>query len=339
MYSCTWNAYRGFDDIGRMWTAIGDAAGRADVAAHADELLQAAPKVLAALQASLNKTVFSTGSPRAPRCVPTGADPSDPPVGCLGDFRGYPELMYAGVLTHQQADDLYTHLSYGNESALVTRPMTLGCSGYNNKQTTYTAYGMAYGLLQHDMVERFLLHYFGMSAHTYTRGTWTTPEAAHPDRDVGSTDYVAAGVHTAPTYLKWALVFEDPNSRTVWLGKALPREWLAVGMAPVTVTNATTRYGRVSYTMAADPAGAGTYRIRANVSLPAAYGSAAGPAGGLKLRLRAPIAHAGQLSSVSVGGKAWPAIDAKAETVDFAQDALLPTVLKEMQDITATFKV
>ena len=46
------------------------------------------------------------------------------------------------------------------------------------------------GLLAHDMVERFLLHYFGFgSAHAYTRGTVTTPEASSPDRDVGSTDY------------------------------------------------------------------------------------------------------------------------------------------------------
>ena len=65
----------------------------------------------------------------------------------------------------------------------------------------YTAYGMAYGLLQHDMIERFLLHYFGMSAHTYTRATWTTPEAAHPDRDVGSTDYVAAGVRASHPHI------------------------------------------------------------------------------------------------------------------------------------------
>ena len=84
---------------------------------------------------------------------------------------------------------------------------------------------MGYGLLVYDFVERFLLHYFGMSAHTYTRGTWTTPEATHPDRDVGSTDYVAAGVHTAPTYLKWMLLFEEPNNQTVWLAKAMPREW------------------------------------------------------------------------------------------------------------------
>lgn len=83
--------------------------------------------------------------------------------------------------------------------------MTLGCAGYNNKQVTFWAYGIPYGLLQcvpappwhglfvvsqilvvhlpglllpisltglmcrHDMVERFLLHYFAMSAHTCER--------------------------------------------------------------------------------------------------------------------------------------------------------------------------
>ena len=51
------------------------------------------------------------------------------------------------------------------------------------------------------------------------------PEAAHPDRDVPSTDYVAAGVMTAPSYLGWALKFEELESRTLWLAKATPRAW------------------------------------------------------------------------------------------------------------------
>lgn len=140
-YSCHANVYRGFVDAGEMWKRVGAAAGRSDVVAHADELLTAAPKLLAALNASLNRTIYPTHDPRAPRCVPTGADPpakpADPPPSCsYGDFRGYPELMYAAVLSPQQADDLYTHLAYGNGSALPTRPMTLGCTGYNNKQTT-----------------------------------------------------------------------------------------------------------------------------------------------------------------------------------------------------------
>jgi len=194
-YSCTANAWRGIADIGAMWAKVGAAAARADVTAHAEELLAAAPKMYADLQASLSRTIYETGNPRAPRCVPTGSNPSTPPVGCLGDFRGIPELMYSAALTAEQTDDLFTYYMYANDSRMPTRPMTLGCSGYNNKCSTYTAYGMAYGLLSHDMVERFLLHYFGFgSSHAYTRGTHTTPEASHPDREVGSTDYVAAGV-------------------------------------------------------------------------------------------------------------------------------------------------
>ena len=188
---------------------------------------------------------------------------------------------------------------------------------------------MAYGLLAHDMVERYLMHWFGMSAHTYTRGSWTTPEATHPDRDVGSTDYVAAGVHTAPTYLKWALVFEEPNSRTVWLGKALPRGWLAPDTAPVVVERAPTRYGRVGYSLKAETSaehaaanGAASYRVRANVTLPASFVGAGAPPGGLRLRLRAPVALVGKMASVAVGGKPWAKFDAKAETVDFAKSEL-----------------
>ena len=64
------------------------------------------------------------------------------------------------------------------------------------------------------MIERFLLHFFAYSAHGYTRGTWTTPEACSPDKDVASTAYVAAGVVTAPVYLRWALVFEEPENKT-----------------------------------------------------------------------------------------------------------------------------
>lgn len=341
-YSCTGNTFRGFEDAGLMWKQIAVATGRDDIAAHADELLQTAPKVLAAMQASLNKTIFATGNPRAPRCVPSGADPATPPElpeGTLGDFRGYPELMYSATLSSEQANDVYTYLSYGNNSLLGTRPMTLGCTGYNNKQTTYTAYGMAYGLLVHDMVERFLLHYFGMSCHTYTRGTWTTPEAVHPDRDVGSTDYVAAGVHTAPTYLKWALLFEEPNSRTVWIGKALPREWLTPGETPVVVDNATTRYGRVSYTLsAAALQGRSSYTVTANVTLPTTYvGAVLGPSGGVRLRLRTPLDFVGAMKRVTVGGVEWPTFDPEAETVDFGAAQLTLAVLHDMKRIVVYY--
>ena len=125
--------------MGRTWAVLARSTGRADLAAHSQELLTAATPMREHLQASLQKTIHATGNPRAPRCIPTGADPPPTgavplPTGCLGDFRGFPELMYSGALTHEQADDLFLYLTYGNDSRLVTRPMTLACTGYNNKQ-------------------------------------------------------------------------------------------------------------------------------------------------------------------------------------------------------------
>ena len=194
-----------------------------------------------------------------------------------------------------------------------------------------------------------------MSAHTYTRGTWTTPEAVHPDRDVGGTDYVAAGVMTAPTYLKWALLYEEPDNRTLWVAKALPRDWLALGSGPgggpgggaragagagVVVEKATTRYGRVSYRLqpTQDPT-TKAYTIRANLTLSATFAVRA-PAGGVRLRLRAPLPYAGKLKSVTVGGEAWAAIDAAAETVDFAAAKLTAELITSgLPDIVATFEL
>ena len=71
--------------------------------------------------------------------------------------------------------------------------------------------------------------------------------------------------------------------------EALPRAWLGVGVDAVAVRNATTRYGRVSYTMqAVAPADGAAFEVHANVTLPPTYADAAtAPAGGVRLRLRA----------------------------------------------------
>ena len=75
-----------------------------------------------------------------------------------------------------------------------------------------------------------------------------------------------------PLCLKWMLAFEEPETRTVWLGKAVPRDWLVAGEAPLVAERLTTRYGRVSLRLAvAESSGAasGGYTVRANVTVPA----------------------------------------------------------------------
>ena len=147
------------------------------------------------------------------------------------------------------------------------------------------------------------MHFYAASAHGYTRGTWTTPASSNlANRDEPAVEYTSTGVHTVPVYLKWMHVFEEPETHTLWLAKALPRDWLVPGEAPLVVERATTRYGRVSFSMTV---GTGSsYTVAVNVTLPASFATA-GPTGGLRVRVRAPLAHAGKLSGVTVGGKAW----------------------------------
>lgn len=346
LYSGAINVYRGILELGRVWEKIaakGAGSMSEEIAKHAKELSSVAPAMLEQIQSSLDQTTYATGNPLAPRCVPSGADPTKPlPEGAKGDFRGFNEMAFGGVLTSRQLDDVWRHLAYGNETNSTQKPMTMSCTGYNAKCSTYTAYGMAYGLLQHDMVERALVHMQMLTLHTYTRGTWTTPEARGADPSVGSTDYVAAGVHTAPIYLKWMLVFEEPNTRTVWLAKATPRDWLGVAAAttPVEVSGATTRYGRVGFRMQrvqqTNSSSGGGCAVLASISLPDSYASAeTQPSGGVRFRLRAPVEHAGKMSAVTLGGgkTKWTDFDAKAETVNFAAKALTPELIAQLGDI------
>ena len=84
-----------------------------------------------------------------------------------------------------------------------------------------------------------------------SRGSWSTPEVANVvDRDERTVAFAAAGEVLAPVYLKWMLCYEEPESRTLWLGKATPREWLAAGEAALVAANLTTRYGRITFSLA-----------------------------------------------------------------------------------------
>ena len=72
----------------------------------------------------------------------------------------------------------------------------------------------------------------------------------------------------------------------------------------------------------------GGYTVRASVAVPASFATA-GPSGGLRVRLRVPLAYAGKLSGVTVGGAAWSAFDAAEETVDFSAAALTADVIQD----------
>ena len=59
---------------------------------------------------------------------------------------------------------------------------------------------------------------------------------------------------------------------------------------------------------------------------------------GLVLRIRAPMAHAGKLSGVTVGGQALAHFNASAETIEFTAAQLTPALVESgLPAIVATF--
>ena len=203
-YASAAELYRAFTDIGEVWAAVGKSSGRADVAVHGAKLLELAPMLYNDLHVSMNKTVkvSSSGehcwSPIATANAESTVAPPGPSSPELSTFRAFSELLWSGALTPTQAADI-TNGAAGGSSCGAQRFLALGSPGIGGATiATPTAFGFGHALLQHDEVEKFLLHYFAISAHAYTRGTFTTPESSDiGDRDVPPMHYASAGVHVS----------------------------------------------------------------------------------------------------------------------------------------------
>ena len=186
--------------------------------------------------------------------------------------------------------------------------------------------------LQADLVREYLLLVFAISAHAYTRGTHIAPESTPIDRAAASPPFATPAGLTAPLFLKWLLVFEDPIAHGIWLCRALPRAWLAQGES-LSVDAVPTAYGRIGYSLSSAIASHGT--VHANLSLSSMM-LAAPPPGGVVLRLRVPYTALGKrlmLRNATVGGRAWPRINSTDATIHFGTGQLTREI-----DIVATFE-
>lgn len=259
-YSSAAATARGYLELGRVWSSLGESGSREngqpepfqEMVAMGTELQTTAAVLRHDMEVSMNRTMIeSDPTANGTRCWPFMAEPDG--RNCTNvhlnnvevtPWRTYAEWMYSGMLTKGQVDDIYTNLGQGGLLNLGS----LGPHGW----FVMISHGLAYGLLQHDMIDRFLLHFYSHSAHDYTRGTWTTPEGVGLDSAASFDEiYAAPGELTVPIYLRWALLFEDPEARALWLCKALPREWLADGES-VTFHGAPTRYGNLSMGLHSD---------------------------------------------------------------------------------------
>ena len=343
--------WRGFRDLGSALTAAAAGNGSATAAVMLGRnLTAAAPPILADFQRSMR---LSAVPGRYPRCRPYVA--GDLTCGELNaseagsarasePWRTYSEALYSGGVERPAVEELlawHQTAPIAGGAGLGSR-LKLGIPSGSGSDvssggdlSTFTVHGWGYGLLQADLIEPFLLQAYALSAHAYTRGTWVAPESSLLDRDAVNVPFATPAGLTAPLLLKWALVFEHPITHTVWIGRAVPRDWLdsATRAAGVVAAEVPTAYGRLGLTITPLRRG----EIRVAVTAPAEWGEkmAARPPGGLAIRVRTP----GRLTiaSVTVGGAAWSTFNVTLEAVLFPSTSLTPNVIAGLQSVVLRY--
>ena len=115
----------------------------------------------------------------------------------------------------------------------------------------FISYGYAQMLLRLDRVEEYLLFLYSHRFHDHTPGTWTAGEVAGITG--GTATFCIPAQQTIPLLVRWMLALEDSDEDRLYLGKGLPREWVASGKE-IRIDQAPTRWGRVSFNLSAKPA-------------------------------------------------------------------------------------
>lgn len=306
-FSNSSEAQRGLRDLGRVWERMGRKRHRAALSAWGLTLQAEAQNLDADLQRAIARSMLTN---TAPPCLPAIAGVHEPfHLAVARDkldpqfrsYRAYMEMLYSGNLTREQVGLIAQYRSAHGDTILGIPT----CYGYHTHELAgFLSYGHGYGLLQHDFIREFLLEFYGLIAHQYTRGTWTAPETRPLDPKQFAAPYCTPAQLTEPLLTRWMLVFEDPAADRLWLAKGTPRDWLQDGKT-IRVDDAPTRWGRVSYALRSRLA---QHRIECDISMPPRQAPES-----VRLRLRVPEGR--RISSVTINGRKWSEFDPESETV------------------------
>ena len=213
-------------------------------------------------------------------------------------------MMYSGVLSDQDVEDIVSFSRYRNMSMKLGMlgGSGVGCCG--PQLMTFTSHGFAWGLLQKDRVIDFIMMLYSATNHAYTRGFWTAPESTTIDRKHWSIAYCSPSEGIVPLMLKWMFVFEDPITQTIWIGKAIPREFLENGQS-IAISNSTVSYGSVTVTYYSKITENKTIHVILEPKLKIF------PPNGIKLRVRCPERL--PIKEITLNGHSFKDYDATGE--------------------------
>jgi hypothetical protein len=205
--------------------------------------------------------------------------------------RPYTELLQADVLPAKLANTVVDCMrAYGATTLGVVA--NVGRLNPNGRAILgFISYGYAQMLLRLDRVEEYLLFLYSHRFHDHTPGTWTAGEVAGITG--GTATFCIPAQQTIPLLVRWMLALEDSDEDRLYLGKGLPREWVASGKE-IRIDQAPTRWGRVNFSLSAKPA-AKSVVSRVELTRPGAPEE-------LQVKLRMPLGS--PVRSAKVNGRA-----------------------------------
>jgi len=131
--------------------------------------------------------------------------------------------------------------------------LTVGISQFHNMGNHAYTYGYWMNCLERDEVERVILGFYGSLAYGMSRDTYAAVEctAIRSGENYWTLPHTYSNTQQL-RLLRNMLVRED--GETLWLGQAIPRDWLTAGKR-VAVSDAPTLFGAVSYSITANTDG------------------------------------------------------------------------------------
>jgi hypothetical protein len=163
--------------------------------------------------------------------------------------RPYAELLQADMLPPNLANIIIDCMrAYGATTLGVVANVSVARPG-SRAILGFISYGYAQMLLRLDRVAEFLLFLYSHRYHDHTRGSWTAGEVAGING--GTATFCIPAQQTIPLLVRWMMVLEDSDEDRLYLGKGLPRDWVASGKE-IKIDQASTRWGRVTFSLLTD---------------------------------------------------------------------------------------
>ncbi len=245
-------AARGFKDIARAWLDTSRLKSDARMRAEAQDWVKRSKLLQDATVASIEKNIKKEMKPPYIGPLP-GAKltfresmAQERPSPQQWPHRPYTELLQADMLPPHLANLVIDCMrAYGATTIGVVANVGVARPG-SRAILGFISYGYAQMLLRLDRIEEFLLFLYAHRYHDHTRGSWTAGEVAGING--GTATFCIPAQQTIPLLVRWMLVLEDSDEDRLYLGKGLPRDWVASGKE-IKIDQAPTRWGRVNFSL------------------------------------------------------------------------------------------